>query len=137
AAPHAAHHGAGRRAAVLGATHIRRLCFTVSLEPPWVSSVGRERARAVGILLFMSERLGLHVAQVVRIAGPAAANEAGLLGDVAQMLSAAVAARRRNGQYALVDGDRVVGIGGVIISARVYGDYFLCADFLRIIGAGR
>src|SRR5436305_4447743 len=53
------------------------------------------------------ERARLHVLEVMGVARPAAADEAGLLGDIAQMLTVAMAARDRNRQHAFVDGDWV------------------------------
>ena len=42
-------------------------------------------------------------AQMVRVGGLAAADEAGLLGDIAQVLPVAVATRRRDREDALID----------------------------------
>src|SRR3954453_14592090 len=57
------------------------------------------------------ERSRLPVLEVMRVAGPAAAGGAGLLGDVSQMLAVAVGARARNRQHAFIDGDwlRLIG----------------------------
>ena len=77
------------------------------------------------------ERSRLHVLEVMRIAGPAAADEAGLLGDIAQMLLVAMPAWHRNCQYALVDGDWFRRIGGGIFYAHGCGDRLRCA-LLRV-----
>ena len=79
------------------------------------------------------ERARLHVLKVMRVAGPAAADEAGLLGDVAQMLTVAMAARYRNCKPAFVDGDWLRRIGSGIFYAHGCGDHLRCADF-RIVG---
>ena len=81
------------------------------------------------------ERARLHVLEVIRVAGPAATDEAGLLGDVAQMLAVAMAARDRNRQHAFVDGDWLRLIGGGIFYVYACGDRRRCAALLRIVGA--
>ena len=50
-----------------------------------------------------AERARLHVAQVMRVGRLAAADQAGLLGDVAQVVPVAVAARCGDREHALVD----------------------------------
>ena len=50
-----------------------------------------------------AEGAGLKVPQMMRIGWFAAADQAGLLGDVAKVVAVAVAARCRNGECALVD----------------------------------
>src|SRR5262249_10591982 len=47
------------------------------------------------------ERARLRIAQAMRVARPAAADQAGLPGDIAQMVFVAVAARLGNGQRCL------------------------------------
>ena len=61
----------------------------------------------------------LHVFEVMRVARPAATDEAGLLGDVTQMLTVAMAAWDRNRQHAFVDGDwlRLIGGGNYVLRA--------------------
>src|SRR5262245_58993644 len=53
----------------------------------------------------------LQVAQVMWVGRLAAADQAGLLGDVAQVLAVAVAAGRRNRERALVDAAWLGGMG--------------------------
>src|SRR5205814_1434633 len=57
------------------------------------------------------ERARLHVAQMMGVGGPAAADEARLLGDVTQVLTVAKASRHRNSQHALVDALRLIDFG--------------------------
>jgi hypothetical protein len=60
-----------------------------------------------------AERARLHVPKMMRVRWPAAANEARLLGDVAQVLSIAVAPRGRDRENALVDALRLISVDAV------------------------
>jgi hypothetical protein len=50
-----------------------------------------------------AQRAGLGESKMVGVRGLAAAHEARLLGDIAKVLSVAIAPRRRNCQHALID----------------------------------
>src|SRR5262245_45233594 len=58
-----------------------------------------------------AKRARLGKSEVVGIRGLAAAEEARLLGDVAQMLAVAIAPRRREREDALVDAVRLTRVG--------------------------
>jgi hypothetical protein len=58
-----------------------------------------------------AERARLQVAKMMRIRWLAAADEARLFGDVAKVLSIAIAPRRGNGEHALVDAAGLIRIG--------------------------
>ena len=58
-----------------------------------------------------AKRARLGKTEVVGIRGLAAAEETRLLGDVAQMLPAAIATRRRDREGALVDAVRLIRVG--------------------------
>src|SRR5262245_9616092 len=58
-----------------------------------------------------AERTGLRKSEVVGIRGLAAADETGLLGDIAQVLPAAIAPRGSDREAALVDALRLTRVG--------------------------
>src|SRR5262245_40787860 len=58
-----------------------------------------------------AERTGLRKSEVMGIRGLAAADETGLLGDIAQVLPAAIAPRGSNREAALVDALRLTQVG--------------------------
>ena len=58
-----------------------------------------------------AERAGLGKSEVVGVRGLAAAHEARLLGDIAQVLSVAIAPRCSDREDALVDALRLTGVG--------------------------
>ena len=52
-----------------------------------------------------AERARLQVAKMMRVGWPATADEARLLGDIAQVLPVAITTWRGNGEHALIDAD--------------------------------
>jgi hypothetical protein len=62
---------------------------------------------------FPAERARLHEAQVMGVGWFAAADEARLLGDVAEVLPVAVAARSSDREDALVDAARLTTFGNI------------------------
>ena len=76
-------------------------CFVAdAMHQPMMDAAERDREFVAGLA---AERARLQVPQMMRIRGLAAADQAGLLGDVTKVLAVAIAARRRNGERALVD----------------------------------
>jgi hypothetical protein len=59
-----------------------------------------------------AERTWLGKSEVVGVRGLSAADEARLLGDIAQVLPVAIPPRRSDGEDALVDALRLIGGGG-------------------------
>src|SRR5258705_7326815 len=68
-----------------------------------------------------AERAGLGKSEMVGVRGLAAANETGLMGDIAKVLPVSIAPRGRNREHALVDAPRLIRGGG-----------FGADDFLRL-----
>jgi hypothetical protein len=75
-----------------------------------VSTTERHRELVAG---FSAERARLYEAQVVGVRGLAAADEAGLLGDVSKVLPVAVATRGGEREDAFVDALRLTRVGAV------------------------
>jgi hypothetical protein len=73
-----------------------------------VSTTERHRELVAG---FSAERARLYEAQVVGVRGLAAADEAGLLGDVSKVLPVAVATRGGEREDALVDALAIILVG--------------------------
>src|SRR5262249_5727251 len=63
-----------------------------------------------------AQRAGLGESKMVGVRGLAAAHEARLLGDIAKVLSVAIAPRSRKGQHALIDA-HLIGIDAHLIGA--------------------
>ena len=82
-----------------------------AMDQPMMDTAERDRELVAGLA---AKRPRLQVAQVMRVRGLAAADQAGLLGDVTKMLAVAIAPWRRNGEHALVYAGRAIAAGSYL-----------------------
>jgi hypothetical protein len=77
---------------------------------------------------FAAERALLHEPQMMGIAGLATADQAGVQGDMAEMIFAAIAARCRNWEHALVDAAGPMVFGSILAIATMHRRGNVCGN---------